>query len=153
MYNLETEKFYPHYFNSSWINVLHKRCIDNLLWTYHAKFKLYFTGKNYAVQFYKGIGSEGQISPKAFTKSKPVYKKDLEKMWLYIFEKLKFLNAKENDVYSLINKMSNNYKNKDFDKNNKQIFIIDEFNMYANPELTKTLNLAAIKPTNEKTGN
>ena len=41
---------------------------------------------------------------------------------------------KRNDVYSLINKMSNNYKNKDFDKNNKQIFIIDEFNMYANPE-------------------
>ena len=42
MYNLETENFIHITLTLRGLMFCIKRCIDNLLWTYHAKFKLYF---------------------------------------------------------------------------------------------------------------
>ncbi len=96
----------PKSFYMRWVSAEYKRCPDPVAWTYHVAFRVYETDKNFAVQFMTGIGSKGQKSPHAYSRSKPVYKKDLDKLWYYIFDKLDFYRADVKAVESAIRKVA-----------------------------------------------
>ena len=81
------------YFHSKWMPALDERCENPIAWTYHVKFKIYKTEKNYAFQLYIGIGSEGLSYPKSFSKNNPVYNKDLSKIWTRAFNVLRQYNV------------------------------------------------------------
>ncbi len=81
------------YFHSKWVSALDKRCENPVAWTYHVKFRIYQTEKNYAFQLYHGVGSEGYSHPSSYFKGSPVYKNDINKIWEYAFNVLKQYNA------------------------------------------------------------
>lgn len=65
---------------------------DPSCWTTHIKFHVYETNKNFAVQFSRGTGNTKNSSPSGWSDSSPVYKKDIDKLWEYIFNCLEQLN-------------------------------------------------------------
>ncbi len=83
----------PPQFFSGWIPAELNRSPNPISWTYHVKFKVYETPKSFAVQFSRGIGGKGAAHPPGFSNSSPVYKKDLDKLWRYIFEMLDYYKA------------------------------------------------------------
>lgn len=89
---------YPHSFHSGWIAALRERCPNPTAWTYHIKFRVYKTKKNFAVQFSHGIGGKGNPSPNGWSNSDPIYKKDLDKLWSSIFNHIEYCNANVNAV-------------------------------------------------------
>jgi hypothetical protein len=80
-------------FHIHWIPALYKRCENPIAWTYHIKFKVYKTNKNYAFQISTGIGGEGYNTPRGFSNSSPYYSKNLDAIWTYIFNILEQYNV------------------------------------------------------------
>ena len=79
----------PKRFYSGWVSSVISTSKEYDLWTSHIRFKVYETDKNFAVQFSIGQGGQGFASPNSWYDSSPVYKKDINKLWVYIFNTLK----------------------------------------------------------------
>jgi len=91
-------------FSIGWISALKERCEDPEFWNYHIRFMVYQTDKNFAVQFFEGVGGQYQERPRFFTSEKPKYKKDLDKLWQYIFNRLDYMNADQELIKEKIRK-------------------------------------------------
>jgi hypothetical protein len=96
----------PAYFYMKWIPAHYERCPDPVAWTYHVKFRVYETSRSFAVQFSTGLGSKGAKSPRCFSNNKPVYRKDIEKLWRYVFEMLSYYKADPKMVEAAIRKVA-----------------------------------------------
>lgn len=88
------------------IGAEYKRCPNPTGWMYHVSFHVYETEKNFAVQFMTGMGNKGEALPSCFSRSTPVYKKDLDKLWYYIFDTLDFYKADVKAVEAAIRKVA-----------------------------------------------
>jgi hypothetical protein len=92
-FDFKKAKEAPSNFYINWIPAYYERCPNPVAWTYHVKFRVYQTDKNYAFQMSTGIGGKGYKYPNAFSNGRPYYQKDLNKLWGYIFEILKNYNV------------------------------------------------------------
>ena len=92
------------YFNSFWFKSLSKRCEDPNFWSYHLKFKVYETDKNFAVIFSFGVGSQFEETPSRYYNDTISYNKDINKLWKSIFKKLERYNVDTSLVKKEINK-------------------------------------------------
>jgi len=89
----------PNKFYSGWVSA----SIPNKK-TSFIKFKVYQTSKNYAVQFSIGEGTTYHDSPDFWYTESPLYRKDLDDLWTYIFNRLPHLNIKPSIITEKLSK-------------------------------------------------
>lgn len=92
-FDFKKAKETPSNFYINWIPAYYERCPNPIAWTYHIKFRVYQTSKNYAFQISTGIGGKDYTMPRSFSNTKPYYNKNLDDLWTYIYNVLNHYNV------------------------------------------------------------